>query len=309
MTDKSLDTACAALVARFRRQRPLRGGSLLVTIFGDSLTPRGGAVTLGSLIRLAAAFGLNERLVRTSAARLVGEGWLENRRVGRLSEYRPSPAGQTRFATAARQIYAEVSHDWSGRWTLVVLPASLPRGRDELRQALRWSGYGEPRPGLFAHPAQTVAQAEQQIAAIVKAPQVLVFESTTGGAAADRALAAAGWDLDELARRYRRFIKEFSPVHAAPGPRSAISPETAFTIRTLLVHEYRKIQLRHPLLPGDLLPADWIGASAYALCRDLYARVFAAAERHIDQAGACLAGALPAPAADTYRRFGGLPRL
>ena len=70
-------TAAAQLVARYRRQRPLRGGSLIVTIFGDAIMPRGGAVTLGSLISLAAPFGLNERLVRTAAARLAKEGWLE----------------------------------------------------------------------------------------------------------------------------------------------------------------------------------------------------------------------------------------
>ena len=50
----------AALVGRFRRQRPLRAGSLLVTIFGDSITPLGGVVTLASLIRLAAPFGTSE---------------------------------------------------------------------------------------------------------------------------------------------------------------------------------------------------------------------------------------------------------
>src|ERR1700730_10864216 len=85
MKNRLSDTA-ATLVTRFRRQRPLRGGSLLVTIFGDAIAPRGGAVTLASLIDLAAPFGLNERLVRTSMARLAADGWLQNRRRGRLSE-------------------------------------------------------------------------------------------------------------------------------------------------------------------------------------------------------------------------------
>src|ERR1700681_3106881 len=76
--------AAAELVARSRRQRPLRGGSLIVTLFGDSIMPRGGAVALGSLIALAAPFGLNERLVRTADARLAKDGWLEGRRAGKL---------------------------------------------------------------------------------------------------------------------------------------------------------------------------------------------------------------------------------
>ena len=69
-----------SLLRHFRAQRPLRGGSLLVTVFGDAIAPRGGAVTLESLIRLAAPFGLTERLVRTSVARLAREGWLSGAR-------------------------------------------------------------------------------------------------------------------------------------------------------------------------------------------------------------------------------------
>src|SRR6202789_2440644 len=97
-------TAGAELVARFRRQRPLRGGSLIVTLFGDSIMPRGGAVTLGSLIALAGPFGLNERLVRTATARLAKDGWLTGHRTGKLSEYHLSPDGRERFAEATKRI-------------------------------------------------------------------------------------------------------------------------------------------------------------------------------------------------------------
>src|ERR1700721_308604 len=67
MTDHA-SAAAAELVARFRRQRPLRGGSLIVTLFGDAIMPRGGAIALGSLITLAAPFGLNKRLGRAANA-------------------------------------------------------------------------------------------------------------------------------------------------------------------------------------------------------------------------------------------------
>src|SRR5688572_26493895 len=78
--DKSLappiHQATQALLVRFHRQKPVRTGSLLITVLGDSIAPRGGIVTLGSLIRLAAPFDLPERLVRTSVGRLANEGWL-----------------------------------------------------------------------------------------------------------------------------------------------------------------------------------------------------------------------------------------
>src|ERR1700729_2257677 len=140
-TTGKLPAAVAELVARFRRQRPLRGGSLLVTIFGDSIMPRGGAVTLGSLIALAAPFGLSERLVRTAAARLAKDRWLEGRRAGKLSEYRLSNDGRERFAEATKRIYGEPDAAWSGRWTLIVVPPMRAAQRRAIREELVWRGF------------------------------------------------------------------------------------------------------------------------------------------------------------------------
>ena len=83
------------------------------TLFGDSILPRGGTIALGSLIELAAPFGLNERLVRTATTRLAHDGWLEGRRAGKLSEYHLSKNGRARFAEATKRIYSEP--DASGR--------------------------------------------------------------------------------------------------------------------------------------------------------------------------------------------------
>ncbi len=142
----------ADLVERFRRQRPVRAGSLLVTLFGDSIMPRGGAIALGSLITLGALFGLNERLVRTASARLAQEGWLAARRIGKHSEYRLSDGGRERFAEATERIYGDPANEGSGRWTLIVLPPAPVAQRRRLRQELGWQGFGELGSGVFAHP-------------------------------------------------------------------------------------------------------------------------------------------------------------
>ena len=83
-----------ALVARFRRQRPLRGGSLLITIFGDAIAPRGGVIALGSLIELARPFGITDRHVRTAIGRLANEQWVSSQRSGRVSFYRLTNHGR-----------------------------------------------------------------------------------------------------------------------------------------------------------------------------------------------------------------------
>lgn len=303
---RPLPAPVRVLLRRFRRQRPLRAGSLLITIFGDSIAPRGGAVTLGSLIRLTAPFGLSERAVRTAVARLARAGWLAARRSGRRSEYRLTRSGARRFADATRRIYGANPHRWDGAWTLLVLTPG--RSHAELRRELRWLGFGQLTPSLFAHPSCGLRQAREWLRSVAPAGEPLLLASRGTGVALDRRLAALGWNLRELARRYRRFRTRFAPVAAALGARASVPPQTAFLVRTLLIHEYRKVHLQDPLLPPPLLPRDWVGGAAYALCRRLYARAFAPAEIHLSACARRLRRALPPAQAAVRARFGGLGR-
>jgi len=87
---------------------------------------------------------------------------------------------------------------------------------------------------------------------------------------------------------------------------SAHDPEQCFVVRTLLIHAYRRVLLRDPQLPAALLPLDWPGAAAYALCRDFYRLTHRSAERHLTATLQGERGTLPPATAAFYRRFGGL---
>ena len=300
---KKLPAAAAGLVARFRRQRPLRAGSLIVTIFGDSLVPRGGAIALGSLIQLAQPFGINERLVRTAAVRLAKEDWLEGRRAGKLSEYHLSGRGRERFAEATMRIYSQPEDVWSGRWTLIVVPAMRAADRNSIRKELLWLGFGQISPNVFAHPefdSRTLACRASDLLT-----KTIGFDAELGGADAQRQLVRLGWDLDDLALRYQRFVTRFGAIETSLRRLSNLEPLACFIVRTLLIHEYRRLHLRDPLLPVRLLRADWPGARASALCRDIYAQVLAPSEMHLDTA-TTLAGPLPTADRSILQRFGGV---
>jgi phenylacetic acid degradation operon negative regulatory protein len=302
-----LITAAAALVARFRRQRPLRGGSLIVTIFGDSIMPRGGAIALGSLIRVAAPFGLNERLVRTATARLANEGWLDARRAGNRSEYRLSAGGRMRFAEATRRIY-DLQSDWSGRWSIVVLPPMRAADRRRLREELTWNGFGEIAAGVYAHPEAQARESGVESKTQGLLSKSLIFNANIEDTTAATRLVGLGWDLQDLGRRYQDFVTRFERVRTALRTRGGPDAQASFIARTLLIHDYRRLHLRDPLLPPRLLQNDWPGARAAELCREIYSRVFAASEQYLSSVALQLEGALPAPDRSVMQRFGGIER-
>lgn len=190
-----LDTATRALAGAFRRQRPLGGSSLIITIFGDAIAPKGGVISLSSLIQLCGLFGVTERLVRTSAARLVESGWLGARRHGRRSEYHLSLRGLRRFADATRRIYSAGPDNWNAVWTFAVLPTNDSDIRESLRKELSWLGFGQPMPGLMIHPTRSAADTVEQISSVRGASQVRIFEARNHNVGADELFARDSWDL------------------------------------------------------------------------------------------------------------------
>ncbi len=300
----SLGPARPALRA-FRAQRPIRAGSLLITIFGDSVAPRGGEIALASLIALCRPFGISERLVRTSIGRLAKDDWLEAARAGRNSFYRLTEHGRNEFDVATRRIYSVSATEWTGCWTLLLMSQLTGAERNSLSEAFRWRGFGQPMPGVLAYPADRMKEVGDELAKSPPGERVICLRASSASPQADRSLAQHAWDLAQLEHRYRRFVALFSPI--ARSVRDAtISPAACFVIRTLLIHEYRRIHLRDPLLPANLLSATWPGAGASRLCREIYGAVLSGAEQFLTMHGANRAGPLPAASPQTLRRFGGL---
>ena len=300
----------AALVDEFRESRPLRTGSLIVTVFGDAIAPRGGSVWLGSLIAALAPFGINQRLVRTSVFRLVREGWLQAEQVGRRSYYSLSPGGRARFREASRRIYAEPRREWPGTWCLALLSGVDAAHRDGVRKELGWLGFAPFSSSVLAHPMPDTGELEERLAAVDGGTDVLLMQASTlgDGDTVLRRLIGEAWSLATLDERYLDFVRRFRPVYQAARRRRSLLPEAAFHVRTLLIHEYRKILLRDPFLPDRLLPDDWNGLAAYQLCRNLYEQVSAATETYLDAALETADGPLPPAGPEFARRFGGALR-
>ena len=85
----------------------------------------------------------------------------------------------------------------------------------------------------------------------------------------------ATFKLDAVDMAFKQFVARFEPL--LPLAASLI-PAEAFFVRTLLIHEYRKVLLRDPNLPQALLPTSWSGLRARQLCEALYGQLFSSSE-------------------------------
>jgi len=302
-----VDTACRKLVENFSSRPTLRSGSLITTVFGDAIAPRGGNVWLGSLISVMADFGISERLVRTSVFRLSKDGWLRSEQIGRRSYYSLSEEGSERFEQATQRIYAAPAGDWDGRWCLLLLSALDTATKDIVRKEMGWLGFGLLSANVLAHPAPDLAELDIAIERLGGGNELVVLQGQTiRNETGMRQLAHNSWNLTDINGRYQAFVKMFRPVMKAIGDASKIEQKQAFIVRTLLIQEYRKVLLRDPLLPEELLLPGWQGATAYQLCRNLYLATHQAADDYLGSEIETTDGPLPPPGAPFWSRFGGL---
>jgi phenylacetic acid degradation operon negative regulatory protein len=308
-----LDAAVATHLARLIADRPPRAGSLVVTVFGDAVVPHGGAIWLGSLIRWLANFGVQERAVRTAVHRLTADDWFTVTSSGRRSDYRLTRASRHRFADAERRIYAAAPSSWDETWWIVVLGHGTVgvEARDRARRELRWHGFGELAPTVLVHPSADVAELALALADLGLRRHAIVLRARgddrlPGGPASVRELVASAWDLRHLAAEYRAYVRRFTPFAERLAAGAIVSPETCFQLRVFAIHEYRRILLRDPELPAELLPERWVGAEARRICAAIYRAVEAPAAAFLRTSGEVGGRTLPSPVRWYFRRFGGL---
>jgi phenylacetic acid degradation operon negative regulatory protein len=294
------------LLAAFARRRPRRAGSLIVTVFGDAILPRGGAVQLAELMTLLAAFKLKEGQVRTALSRLAADGWLAAERRGRRSLYRLTETGRHRFEEATRRIYGGPVREWAGAWHVVILPEN-DRARATLKSELGWLGFGTLAPGILLHPAPD----RRSLASVIgdlppdEHPLVIAGAAALPASAAQlRNLVARCWDWPALAQAYRGFLGIYGALGDALARGCEPEPLAALVARIMLIHDYRRIILRDPMLPERLLPEDWSGGAAHDLARAIYRRLVPPAEQWIDAHLSGAEGPLPAANAEFRERFG-----
>ena len=246
--------------------------SLIITFFGDSVLPRGGRVAARTVTEVMTAIGIEEGAVRTAFSRLVADGWVDRSREGRAAFYRLAEDGRAPFEEASRLIYA-APRAAPPQLALAVAPPDMaaPTGASPLRDGAFL--FDRLDPGL-EHALR------RDGCLIVPADEVSDWPAWTREGERVAAREAAEGLVDRF-------------VDAAPADDLAAVAE-----RTLLVHDWRRLVLRHhavvfPPTDGSDDPLD----EARRFVADRYGRWREASERWLAMNG------LPAHDESVTRRF------
>ncbi|KAA9164439.1 PaaX family transcriptional regulator [Amycolatopsis acidicola] len=255
-------------VSRRREVSHASARSLLVTMLGEFVLPRGEPVWTSTFVHMLARFGIEEKAARQALTRAASEGWIVSERAGRRVRWQLTAPGRRLLTEGAERIYGfgRAQQDWDRRWLilLVSIPDSQRDLRHRVKSQLSWAGFGSPTPGVWVSPDTTPPpEAEKIIAELKDGGQAMSFVAAHGDVSDEVDMVAKAWDLTGLEANYEAFIDEFTGLKPRAG-------DATFDALVRLVHEWRRFPFLDPGLPRDLLPARWSGEQAARLFHKQY---------------------------------------
>ena len=210
--------------------------SLLVTVFGELALNQDARIS-GSLLRhLCEQMGVKPEAMRVALHRLRKDGWIESERTGRTSDYFLTRWGRAQSMHASPRIYADRPAAEAG-WLVLSNPAS-PTQMDSANGA--WISSNVL---VTSVPPET----EDVFATQLKATDLLPLWMT-----------AKVCDADTV-RLSQDFAAALQSMRASMGTDPQLNSIEIAALRVLLVHSWRRIILKAPVLPDHLFPDEWRG--------------------------------------------------
>jgi len=244
----------------------------------------------GVFLQAARVFRLKENTVRVALNRLAARGQLESRGAGPRRRYALSPRSRILNAhiLAAQTLRPR---PWNGDWIAVIAwaPGVGRRERDRLRQALRVLKLANLQPGVWVRPDNLDLSLEAVLREYGLEEEVLW---TCGPLHHGRKDAALVRDLFELDRAARAIDRACRDLQTSVRRLDTLTRERALVETFTVGGRAIKTLFDDPLLPAELLPADWRGDDL----RDRFARYDRIGRARWREALGLSIGERPAPA-------------
>jgi phenylacetic acid degradation operon negative regulatory protein len=211
--------------------QPLTARSAVLSTLLGAHPPR---LSARSLVRVGELFGIAEGTIRVALSRMVAAGDLTqvngDYQLTRRLRDRQSRQDQSRDPT---------TRPWDGDWEIAVVTAARrsPAERTAFRTAMTELRLAELREGTWLRPANLT---RERPALVAEQCTFLVGRPETPG------LAGSLWDLPGWAERARELTEALD---------EATDLASTFMLAAAVLRHF----LADPLLPAELLPADWPG--------------------------------------------------
>ena len=209
----------------------------------------------GELIRLTADFGIKETALRVALTRMVSAGDL----IRSADGYRLSDRLLVRQRRQDDAMRPRV-RAWRGYWTTLIVTSvgTDARTRATLRTALQAKRFSELREGVWMRPDNLDVDFEPDIRARVRILRA--------GDEAPAELAGQLWDLPAWARTGHDLLEAMAGASNIPA---------RFVVAAAMVRHL----LTDPMLPSELLPADWPGPRLRVAYNDFAAELTSRRDR------------------------------
>jgi phenylacetic acid degradation operon negative regulatory protein len=244
MPADAYDQTKTALLAMGRQ----RVWSLMATLFGDLAQAEGSAIDGPVLSSIMAEMDVRPEAVRVALYRLRNDGWITSEKHGRMGRHALTPTSRTETRRASKRIYASPVAQLDS-WQLVLSEDT------EGSAAMIRSGFVPLLPRVYLGGATALAPAE-----------CLALKGAT----------VPDWLHSQIAplmleAEYNALLPPLQNAHDRLEA-GQLNPLQTAVLRCLLVHNWRRILLRHPALPRALLPDGWPGHRCHVLVDALLAR-------------------------------------
>ncbi|MCE8509441.1 PaaX family transcriptional regulator [Ruegeria pomeroyi] len=234
-------------VTRLTDPQNQRVWSIIVSLFGDLARRKGDRISGSALTRITQPMGIKPEAMRVALHRLRKDGWIESSREGRSSVHYLSEFGRTQSDRVTPRIYTrapELPETWH---ILIAEDGGSLNTLNDLLLTDTYTGLG-----------RTVALGSGPVPG--DCDDMAGFEVT--------ARAVPGWLQtrlfpEDLGAACHSLQQDCAALRAAGIP-AFLTPVQVATLRTLLVHRWRRVALRHPDLPLAFQPRGWTGPA----CRE-----------------------------------------
>ncbi|MEP5153303.1 PaaX family transcriptional regulator C-terminal domain-containing protein, partial [Planktotalea sp.] len=240
--------AFLAAVRRLAGDQQPRVWSLVVSVFGD-LAPQGDALSGAILSDILSPVGIRPEAMRVALHRLRNDGWIDTSKRGREAFHVLSSEGIKQSAIASGRIYASVQNAQT-KWHILCYPPALASDEHVRSDSMVQKGYVPIGSGTYLANGASTEQGSE----------ALVLQGELG--------AVPDWVRQslishELNTAFEDLFTTLGSLALQSDTTATLTAAQIATLRTLIVHRWRKLVLKTPNVPDALLGND----SSVLTCR------------------------------------------